>query len=86
MFLFANNDALIERDRDEQQLALEYLAEAWNSAEQDGVEGEALAHAALFAAFATLVKTFGEETTADLVAKLPDRIRHGEYSLERSIQ
>lgn len=86
MFLFANTDALVDRDRDERQLALEYLAEAWNSAEQDGVDGEALAHAALFAAFATLVKTFGEETTADLVAKLPERIRHGEYSLDRVLQ
>lgn len=86
MFLFADTNALVDRDRDERQLALEYLAEAWNSAEQDGVEGEALAHAALFAAFATLVKTFGEEATADLVARLPERIRHGEYSLDRVLQ
>ena len=86
MFLFANSSALIDRDRDERQIALEYLAEAWNSAEADGVEGDALAHAALFAALATLVKTFGEEATADLIAELPERIRNGEYSLERSIQ
>ncbi|UJQ95802.1 hypothetical protein [Mariluticola halotolerans] len=86
MFLFADTDAMIQREQDERQLALEYIAEAWNSAEQDGVEGEALAHAALFAAIATLVKTFGEEATAELVARLPDRIRHGEYSLDRVIQ
>jgi len=86
MFLFADTDAMIQREHDERQLALEYIAEAWNSAEQDGVEGEALAHAALFAAIATLVKTFGEEATAELVARLPERIRHGEYSLDRVIQ
>ena len=86
MFLFADTDTMIQREQDERQLALEYIAEAWNSAEQDGVEGEALAHAALFAAIATLVKTFGEEATAELVARLPDRIRHGEYSLDRVIQ
>lgn len=86
MFLFANSNASANQDQDERQLALEYLAEAWNSAEQDGVESEAIAHAALFAAFATLVRTFGEDATADLIATLPERIRHGEYSLERSIQ
>lgn len=86
MILFSNTDNLFQRDGDERQIALEYIAEAWNSAEQDGVEGEALAHAALFAAFATLVRLYGEDAAADLVKKLPERIRHGEYSLERVIQ
>jgi hypothetical protein len=86
MLLFSQQHSQIERDQEERQIALEYLAEAWNSAERDGIEGEALAHAAMFAAFATLVKTFGEDATADLIAKLPDRIRHGEYSLDRSVQ
>lgn len=86
MFLFADTNSLADRERDARQIALEYIAEAWNSAEQDGLEGEALAHAALFAAFATLVKTYGEEATADLVSRLPDRIREGEYSLDRVIQ
>lgn len=86
MFLFANAGELTDETPDDRQLALEYLAEAWTSAEQDGIEGEAIAHAALFAAFATLVRRFGEDTTADLIATLPERIRHGEYSLDRSIQ
>ncbi|MEQ1768805.1 MAG: hypothetical protein ABL879_03120 [Devosia sp.] len=72
--------------REERQLALEYLAEAWNSAEDEGVESLALAHASLFAALATLVRAHGEEATALLVAGLPDRIRGGEYNLERQIQ
>lgn len=86
MISFANTNALKDNDHEARQLALEYIAEAWNSAEADGLEGEALSHAALFAALATLVRIFGEEATADLVANLPDRIRKGEYSLERSIQ
>lgn len=69
--------------REARQLALEYLAEAWNTAEDDGVESIALAHASLFAALATLVRTHGEETTAKLVADLPDRILSGEYDIER---
>ena len=47
---------------------------------------QALAHASLFAALATLVRAHGEEATAELVAALPDRIRAGEYNLERQLQ
>ena len=76
----------IDRGQAERQLALEYLAEAWNSAEEDGLESAALAHASLFAALATFVRLHGDEATADLVALLPDRIRNGEYNLERILQ
>jgi hypothetical protein len=86
MFPFSDQNTTAERDREERQIALEYLAEAWNAAEQDGVEREALAHASLFAALATLVKVHGEEAAADIIAELPERIRHGQYSLERSLQ
>ncbi|HTJ57626.1 MAG TPA: hypothetical protein VL418_08710 [Devosiaceae bacterium] len=75
-----------EGDAEERQIALEYLAEAWNNAEEDGVETQALAHASLFAALATLVRAYGEDATADLIAALPDRIRSGEYNLERTVQ
>ncbi|MEX0627751.1 MAG: hypothetical protein WEB63_11540 [Cucumibacter sp.] len=74
------------RDTEARQLALEYLADAWSNAEEDGVKGEALAHAALFAAIATLVRDYGEEAVAEIVNRLPDRIRLGEYSLDRSVQ
>ena len=77
-------DSMIEEEREERQLALEYLAEAWNTAEEEGVESQALAHASLFAALATLVRAYGEEATAELVAGLPSRIRAGEYNLKRS--
>ncbi|WP_375449707.1 hypothetical protein [uncultured Devosia sp.] len=75
-----------DRGHSERQLALEYLAEAWNTAEDDGVESAALAHASLFAALATFVKLHGDEGTAELVALLPDRIRSGEYNLDRVLQ
>ena len=75
-----------DRSQAERQLALEYLAEAWNSAEEDGVESAALAHASLFAALATFVRMHGDDAAADLVAQLPDRIRSGEYNLERILQ
>lgn len=69
--------------REERQVALEYLAEAWNTAEDDGVQSLSLAHASLFAAIATLVRVHGEDTAALMVSALPDRIRNGEYNLDR---
>ena len=86
IFTAATIEGLIEGDREERQLALEYLAEAWNAAEDDGVESQALAHASLFAALATLVRAHGEEATATLISALPDRIRAGEYNLDRQLQ
>ncbi|HHG91032.1 MAG TPA: hypothetical protein ENJ90_11235 [Devosia sp.] len=68
------------------QIALEYIAEAWNSAEADGIDGETLSHAALFAALATLVGLYGEDATANLIADISNRVERGEYTLERSIQ
>jgi hypothetical protein len=85
-FAEAGAEALIEHDREERQLALEYIAEAWNLAEDDGVERGALAHASLFAAITTLVDAYGEAAAAELIASLPDRIRSGEYNLARSLQ
>ncbi len=79
MFGSASPDAQHEA----RQLALEYLADAWNTAEDEGIESLALAHASLFAALATMVRMHGEEATAMLVGGLPDRIRSGEYNLER---
>ncbi|KKC32972.1 hypothetical protein [Devosia psychrophila] len=86
MFAPASGQAVFDRDQGERQLALEYLAEAWNVAEEDGVQSAALAHASLFAALATFVKMHGDEATADLMELLPDRIRSGEYNLERVLQ
>ncbi|HVX82916.1 MAG: hypothetical protein ACTHOR_17725 [Devosia sp.] len=79
-------EPLAENETEQRQMALEYLAEAWNTAEADGVESEALAHASLFAALATLVRLHGDDAVAQLVSALPDRIRAGEYHLDRSLQ
>lgn len=86
MFTPASGHTVFDRDHGERQLALEYLAEAWNVAEDDGVQTAALAHASLFAALATFVKMHGDEATASLVELLPDRIRSGEYNLTRILQ
>jgi hypothetical protein len=84
--LFAERHAGAVPDQQAREQALEYLAQAWNAAEDDGLQSVALAHAALFAALATLVQLHGEEATAALVEALPTHIRNGEYSLERTLQ
>ena len=86
MFAPAAEQGAFDRDHTERQLALEYLAEAWNEAEDDGIESAALAHASLFAALATFVKMHGDDATAELIALLPDRIRSGEYNLDKVLQ
>lgn len=86
MFDGAPPPGAAELEHRERQIALEYLADAWNTAEEDGIESRSLAHASLFAALATFVKLHGDESTAEMVAELPDRIRAGEYNLERILQ
>jgi hypothetical protein len=68
-------------DHEQKQAALSYLSEAWAEARHDGVDGDCLAQASLFAAMAELVTTYGEEATAKFVEGLATRVRNGEFSL-----
>jgi hypothetical protein len=67
-------------DHEQKQAALSYLHEAWAEARHDGVDGDCLAQASLFAAFAELVATYGEDAVAKFVEGLPLRVRNGEFS------
>ena len=57
-------------DHEQKQAALGYLNEAWAEARHDGVDGDCLAQASLFAAFAELVGTYGEDAVAKFVEGL----------------
>ena len=74
----------IEED-DERFVARGYIDSAWAEALEDGVEPDAIAHAALFMALADLVAAHGEESVALMMADIPNKIRTGEYSLDREI-
>jgi hypothetical protein len=67
-------------DHEQKQAALSYLSEAWAEARHEGVDGDCLAQASLFAAFAELVGTYGEDAVAKFVEGLPLRILNGEFS------
>jgi hypothetical protein len=71
---------------EKKRVALSYLTEAWEEAVAEGVDPEILAHAALFAALSDLISTYGEEAVAGLAERLPDRVRAGEFTLERCVQ
>ena len=66
---------------DQRRAAYGYVSEAFAEGRHDGIDGDCLAHAALFAAFVELVATYGEEAVSKFADKLPERIRAGEYSL-----
>jgi len=67
-------------DHEQKKAALGYLSEAWAEARHDGVDGDCLAQASLFAALAELVRTYGEDAVAKFVEGLPTRVRNAEFS------
>jgi hypothetical protein len=73
-------------DHEQKRVALGYLREAWAEAQLDGVDGDCLAQACLFAALAELVTTYGEKAVADFAEGLGRRIRNGEFTLEQARQ
>jgi hypothetical protein len=84
-----DNDVLLDESHDLsalKQAALSYVTEAFAEAELDGLDGDCMAQAALFAAFTELVATYGEEAVAEYAATLPDKIRTGAFSRAMSLK
>jgi hypothetical protein len=69
-------------DHEQKRAALGYLSEAWAEARLDGIDGDCLAQSCLFAAFAELVATYGEDAAAAFAEGLGNRIRNGEFSVD----
>jgi hypothetical protein len=55
-------------------------------AQLEGIDGDCLAQACLFKAFAEFVSTYGEEAAARFAEGLAKRIRNGEFSLSLARQ
>ena len=73
-------------EHEQKRAALGYLHEAWAEARIEGIDGDCLAQACLFAAFAEFVTTYGEEAAARFAEGLAGRIRNGEFSLSTARQ
>jgi hypothetical protein len=69
-------------EREQKLAALSYVHEAWAEARLDGLDDDCMAMACLFAAFAELVTTYGEEAAATYADSLSKRIRNGEFSVK----
>lgn len=72
-------------DQEIRRMALGYIDSAFAEAVADGLDSAAVAHAALFTAFADLVATYGEDAVAELAESLPERVRRGDYTVVREL-
>ena len=90
LFMKSENQSNTARDpvpeQEQKKVALSYLHEAWAEALHDGVEDDCMAQACLFAAFAELVSTYGEDAAARYAEGLASRIHNGEFSVDLSRQ
>jgi predicted YcjX-like family ATPase len=68
------------------QAALRYILEAWEEAIYEGLDPDAIATAAIFAALSDMIATYGEEPVAVMCERLPDRIRSGEFTVGKTKQ
>ena len=73
-------------ENEQKQAALSYLNEAWADARHDGVDGDCLAQASMFAALAELVTTYGEDAVAKFAEGLASRVRNGGRSRSQAIE
>jgi hypothetical protein len=71
-----------EPETEQKMAALNYVSEAWAEARLDGIDDDCMAMSCLFAAFAELVATYGEEAAATYADSLSKRIRNGEFTVE----
>ncbi len=66
---------------DQKKTALRLLIDAFNEADDDGVDPDCMVQATLFFAIKEFVAAYGEEPVAVFAEGLPRRIRHGEFSV-----
>lgn len=73
-------------DREPKHAALRCILDAWEEAVEEGIDSDCIANAAIFAALADMISTYGEEPVAVMAERLPERIRCGEFTIAHSRQ
>lgn len=76
-------DALTPDETDQRRMALQSILDAWDDALAEGVGADILATTAIFAALSDMVEAYGEEAVAEMASGLADRVRQGEFTLNR---
>ena len=74
------------RNQELKHAALRYILDAWEEAVYDGIEPDCIATAAIFAALSDMIAAYGEEPVARMTERLPERIRHGEFTIAKVTQ
>jgi hypothetical protein len=86
MHKLAAHAPLTANSLETKQAALRYILEAWEEAVYDGLDSDAIATAAIFAALSDMIGTYGEEPVAIMCERLPERIRSGEFTVSKTKQ
>jgi gamma-glutamyltranspeptidase len=86
MYKAAEEDFSEMAPQEAKQMALRYILEAWEEAIYEGVDPDAIATAAIFAALSDMIATYGEEPVAKMCEGLPERIRTGEFTVGKTTQ
>lgn len=86
MYKLAEDDQSEMAPQEAKQMALRYILEAWEEAIYEGVDPDAIATAAIFAALSDMIATYGEESVATMCERLPERIRSGEFTVGKTTQ
>lgn len=81
-----DDTAKYAKDQELKHAALRYILDAWEEAVYDGIEPDCIATAAIFAALSDMISAYGEEPVARMTERLPERIRHGEFTVARVTQ
>ncbi len=81
--LRAQNDPDLDLaiDSDDRRAALIYVNEAFAEAIMAGIDMESFADAAIAAGLQELVACYGEDAVATFTARLPERVRRGEFTI-----
>ena len=78
------NESILPTDDEQRQLALDILLDAWQEALNAGVEPDVMAQAAIHTALSDMVDFHGEEEVASLAGGLEERVRFGEFTIQRT--
>lgn len=76
-------DPSAPNETEQRRMALQNILDAWDEALAEGVCADILATTAIFAALSDMVEAYGEEAVAEMTTGLPDRVRQGEFTLNR---
>ena len=83
--ILSNTEAPLD-SQTAKHIALRYILDAWEEAVMDGVDPDAIATAAIFAALSDMIAAYGEEPVAKMAERFSDRIRMGEFTVNQVTQ